>query len=319
MVDPAQSLTGDHYTYVPNPNYYDKSAVRWKKVVIRIITDPQSVLNALKTGQADVAVGDPSTATAAKQAGLTVASSLFLWSGVVLADRNGTMAKALSDVRVRQALNYGTDRAGIANALFAGIGQPSASVTVPGGYGYDSSLDSAYPYDVTKAKDLLTQAGYGGGFSLAIVTPEYQQLNLIVQALKQQWQQIGVNLQITDYADANQFAGDAFGGKFPAFMTSFGQIPIWMEGPSLFLPSAAFNPFKNVDSTLQGLYDDAAKATGTDTDTKDQKVIDYLTTQAWFVPVVMTGLPYYARSTVGPIATSPKEPLLSLYDIVPAA
>ncbi len=318
MVDPAQSVTGDHYTYVPNPNYYDKSSVRWKKVVIRIITSPQSVLNALKTGQADVAVGDPSTVTAAGQAGLTVASANFLWNGVVLADRDGTMAKALSDVRVRQALNYATDRAAIANALFAGIGEPTHQVSVPGGYGYNDSLASAYAYDVDKAKSLLAEAGYANGFSLAIVTPQYQQLNLMAQALAQQWKQVGVDLKITDYANANQFAADAFGGKFPAFMTAFGQIPIWMEGPSLFLPSAAFNPFKNKDTTLQGLYDDAAKATGGDKDTQDQKVIAHLTTQAWFVPVVMTGLPYYARNTLDGIKTSAKEPLLSLYEITPA-
>jgi peptide/nickel transport system substrate-binding protein len=318
MVDPAQSVTGDHYTYVPNPHYYDKSSVRWKKVVIRIITSPQSVLNALKTGQADVAVGDPSTVAAAEQAGLRVASSPFLWNGVVLADRDGTMAKPLANAKVRQALNFATDRAAIAKALFPGIGEPTHQVTVPGGYGYNESLANAYTYNLDKARSLLTEAGYGGGFTLAIVTPEYQQLHLMAQALAQQWKQIGVELQITDYANANQFAADAFGGKFPAFMTAFGQIPIWMEGPSLFLPSAAFNPFKNKDTTLQGLYDEAARASGASKDTSDQKVIAHLTNEAWFVPVVMTGLPYYARDTVSGIRTSAKEPLLSLFEVVPS-
>ena len=318
MVDAAQSVAGDHYTYVPNPNYYDKPAVRWKKVVIRIITSPQSVLNALKTGQADVAVGDPSTVTAADQAGLTVTSSPFLWNGVVLADRDGTMAKPLSDVRVRQALNLATDRAAVAKALFNGIGSPTHQVTVPGGYGYNASLASAYPYDVDRAKKLLADAGYANGFPLAIVTPEYQQLNLMAQALAQQWKQVGIDLKITDYANANQFSADAFGGKFPAFMTAFGQIPIWMEGPSLFLPTAAFNPFHTKDAALQTLYDDAARASGADKETRDQKVIAHLTNQAWFVPIVMTGLPYYARDTVAVIKTSAKEPLLSLYEIVPA-
>jgi peptide/nickel transport system substrate-binding protein len=318
MLDPAQTVAGDHYTYVPNPHYYDPSAVHWDTVVIRIITNPQSVLNALRTGQADVAVGDPATVTAAEQAGLTVASALFLWSGVVLADRDGTMVPALADVRVRQALNYATDRQAIADALFAGIGSPAHQVTVPDGYGYNESLANAYPYDVDAARELLAQAGYPDGFSLAIVTPQYQQLNLIAQALAQQWAQIGVDLQITDYANANQYAAEAFGGQFPAFMTAFGHIPIWMQGPSLFLPDAAFNPFKNVDPTLQALYDEAARASEAERPERDRAVIEYLTTQAWFVPVVMTGLPYYARDTVSGIRTSAQEPLLSLYEIVPA-
>lgn len=319
MLDPAQTVAGDHYTYVPNPHYYNASSVQWERVEIRIITNAQSVLNALRTGQADVAVGDPSTATAAEAAGLTVASALFLWSGVVLADRDGTMAPALADVRVRQALNYATDRQAIADALFAGIGSPTHQVTVPDGYGYNESLANAYPYDVDRARTLLADAGYPDGFSLPIVTPEYQQLNLIAQAVSQQWAQIGVELQVTAYANANQYAADAFGGKFPAFTTAFGHIPVGMQGPSLFLPTAAFNPFKNADPTLQGLYDDAARARDADRPEKDRLVIEYLTTEAWFVPIVMTGLPYYARDTVSGVVTSAQEPLLSLYEVVPAS
>lgn len=317
-IDPGQTVTGDHYTYVPNPNYYDKGAVHWKKIVIRVITNPQSALNAVKTGQADVSVGDPSTVEAAKKAGLTVAAAPLLWSGVVLADRGGTMAAPLKDPKVRQALNYATDRATIAKALFAGIGEPTSQITVPGGYAYDPALDNAYPYDVAKAKSLLAEAGLAGGMQLKIVTPEYQQLNLIAQALKQQWKQAGVDLQITDRANANQYVSDAFGAKFPAFMTAFGQLPVWMEGPSLFLPSAAFNPFHHADPQLQGLYDRSSKATGAEKDALDKQVLKYVTDQAWFVPVVATSLPYYARKTVAGVSTSAKAPLLELTEITAA-
>lgn len=317
-IDPGQTVAGDHYTYVPNPNYYDKAAVHWDKVVVRVITNPQAVLNALRTGQADVSVGDPSTVAAAKQAGLTVAASPLLWSGVVLADRAGTLAPPLKDPRVRQALNFATDRSAIAGALFAGIGEPTTQVTVPGGPGHDPALDGAYPYDVQKAKSLLAEAGYADGFALKIVTPQYQQLNLIAQALKQQWRQVGVDLQITDHANANQYTADAFGAKFPAFMTAFGALPIWMEGPSLFLPAAAFNPFRYADGPLQSLYDRSARASGPAKVTLDRQVVARVTTEAWFVPVVATNLPYYARDTVAGVQTSTKAPLLELAEIRPA-
>lgn len=317
-LDPAQTTTGDHYTYVPNPNYYDPGAVHWKRVVLKVITNGQSVLNALKTGQADVAVGDASTMDAAKQAGLTIAAAPLLWNGVVLADRDGTLAKALSDVRVRQALNYATDRAAIASALFGGNAQPAGQITVPGGYGYDAALDNAYPHDVAKAKGLLAEAGYPNGFPLRIVTPEYQQMNLVAQALAQQWKEIGVELQITDYASTTEYTSDAFGAKFPAFMTAFGQLPVWMEGPALFLPPATYNPFKTQDATLQSLYDQAARSSGPDKDKLDQQILGQLTHQAWFVPVVTTTLPFYARKSVSGAATSAKAPLLSLYEIQPA-
>ncbi|HEX5407797.1 MAG TPA: ABC transporter substrate-binding protein [Pseudonocardiaceae bacterium] len=319
MLDPAQTVDGDHYTYVPNPNYYDKASVHWHKVVIRVITDAQSVLNALKTGQADVAGGDPSTVSAAAQAGLNVTGSPLLWSGVVLADRHGTLAKPLADVRVRQALNYATDRVAITDALFGGVGKPTNQLTVPGGYGFDAALNGTYPHDVAKAKQLLAAAGYPNGFSLRIVTPEVQQLNLVAQALEQQWKQVGVNLQITDYANDNQYVSDAFGAKFPAFMTAFGQLPLWMEGPSLYLPTASFNPFHVADPVLQALFDREARSSGAEQTSLDQQIEGYLVHQAWFVPVVTTNLAYYARKTVTGTATSAKAPLMELYEIQPAA
>ena len=159
MLDPAQTVTGSQYTYVPNPNYYDKPAVYWKKVIIRVITDPQSMLNALKTGQVDVANGDPTTIAAARQAGLTVTSTPDLWVGVTLADRGGVLAKPLASAQVRQALNYATSRAAISSALFPGTGAPTSQIIVPGGYGYQAALTNAYPYDISKARQLLAAAG----------------------------------------------------------------------------------------------------------------------------------------------------------------
>jgi len=318
-LDPGATVAGDHYTFVQNPHYYDKPSVHWTKVVVRAITNPQATLNAMKTGQVDFAVGDASTLAAARQAGLTVAMTPLLWTGVTLADRNGTMSKPLADVRVRQALNYATDRQAIASALFRDGGRPTSQLTVPGGYGYDSTLDDAYPYDVGKAKQLLADAGHPDGFALKIVTADYQSMNLVAQALAQQWKKVGVTLEITDRANANQYFSDAFGPKYPAFMTIFGQQPIWTEGPSLFLPSALFNPFHTASPELQSLYDQAAKATGSAKEKADQQVEAWLVHQAWFVPVVATGLPYYGTKKVTGIAVSPKAPLASIYEVQPAA
>jgi peptide/nickel transport system substrate-binding protein len=318
MLDPSQTVTGDHYTYLPNPHYYDKAAVYWKKVVVKIITDPQSMLNALKTGQVEVSNGDATTISSARQSGLTIASAPLLWTGVTLADRGGKMAKPLADVRVRQALNYATDRKSIAGALFPGTGRPTSELTVPGGFGYDPALADAYPYDPGKAKQLLAAAGYPHGFALKIVTGEEGQMNLMAQALAQQWQKVGVHLQVTDYANSNQYFSAAFGRAFPAFMTSFGQLPIWMEGPSLFLPPASFNPFHTSSPQLAALYTKEARSSGAGRAALDQQIEAYLVRQAWFVPVVTTGLPYYGTSAVTGVATSAAAPLLELYQVRPA-
>ena len=317
-LDPAQTVSGDHYTYVPNPYYYDKPAVHWRKVVIKIITDPQSMLNALKTGQVQVANGDPTTIVAAKRAGLTVTATPDLWLGLVLADRDGKLARPLADVRVRQALNYATDRVAIARALFPGAGTATSQLSVPGGYGYDPALTRSYPYDPARARQLLAAAGFPHGFGLKVVTGEYGGMNLVAQALAQQWRKVGVRLSVTDYANANQYYGAAFGAKFPAFMTVFGQIPVWVEGPSLFLPPAVFNPFHTASPPLAALYRQEATSSGTQQARLDQQIQAYLMQQAWFAPIVSIGLPYYATSAVTGTATSPRAPLLELYAVRPA-
>ena len=318
MLDPSQTVTGDHYTYVPNPVYYDKAAVHWKKVIVRIITDPQSMLNALKTGQVQVGNGDATTSAAARQSGLTVTSAPLLWTGVTLADRGSRLARPLADVRVRQALNFATDRNAIAGALFPGAGNPTSELTVPGGYGYDPALANAYPYNIGRARQLLAAAGYPHGFTLRIVTGEYGEMNLVAQALAQQWKKAGITLQVTDYANSNQYFSAAFGATFPAFMTIFGQLPIWMEGPSLFLPPASFNPFHTASPALATLYAQEARSSGTAQAVLDRQIEAYLVNQAWFVPVVTTGLPFYATQAVTGAATSAAAPLLELYEVRPA-
>lgn len=318
MLDAAATVTGSQYTYVPNPHYYDKAAVYWKKVIIKVITSPQAMLSALQTGQVQVANGDATTISAARQAGLTVTSTPDLWIGTVLADRGGTLARPLASVGVRQALNYATNRVAIANALFKGTGNPTSQLTVPGGYGYDSTLTNAYPYDIAKAKRLLAAAGYPHGFTLKVVTEDYSAMNLVAEALAQQWRQAGVTVQVTDDANSNQYYSAAFGARYPAFMAAFGQIPIWVEGPSLFLPPASYNPFRTSSPALAGLYSREARSSGAAQAALDQQVESYLVHQAWFVPIVTIGLPYYAAKTVTGTATSPDAPLLELYEVRPA-
>ena len=79
-----------------------------------------------------------------------------------------------------------------------------------------------------------------------------------------------------------------------------------------------FNPFHSADPKLQSLYDQASRATGSASVTADQQVEAYLVHQAWFVPILTNGLPFYATKTVTGTGVSPKAPLVSLYEVQPA-
>ena len=57
--------------------------------------------------------------------------------------------------------------------------------------------DSDYTYDVEKAKELLTEAGYGNGFDLAITVPSsYSQHVDTAQIIVEQLTAVGINATI---------------------------------------------------------------------------------------------------------------------------
>jgi peptide/nickel transport system substrate-binding protein len=66
----------------------------------------------------------------------------------------------LNDVRVRQALNYATDRNALVK-IFGGQGTPTENI-VPPGLGGAYVKHNFYPYDLAKAKTLVAQSGSSG-------------------------------------------------------------------------------------------------------------------------------------------------------------
>ena len=114
---------------------------------------------------------------------------------------NNRSGSPLSDVRVRQALNYGVDRAAIARVLLADAVAPSSQGLAPGVFGYAPDA-AAYPYDPAKAKALLASAGYGKGLSLvlAALTKTMVEGDAIYQRVAQDLAKIGVAVEIRSLA-----------------------------------------------------------------------------------------------------------------------
>lgn len=77
----------------------------------------------------------------------------------------------LSDKRIRQAINYGFDRAKMMKYLRNGIGQPGCGGMVPCGLpGFDTVGGYGYTYQPQKAAALLAEAGYPHGQGLPPIT-----------------------------------------------------------------------------------------------------------------------------------------------------
>jgi oligopeptide transport system substrate-binding protein len=112
---------------------------------------------------------------------------------------NQGMVKPFVDVRVRQALAYATDNARICQDVFQGQFNPAQYLLSQGMPGWSAKF-RGIPYDPSKARALLAQAGYPGGRgfpALPIIYgndhPEYAS---VVDQIRQMWQQnLGITVQ----------------------------------------------------------------------------------------------------------------------------
>jgi peptide/nickel transport system substrate-binding protein len=222
VYDSADSVTNSSYVYTKNPNYYDQSAIKYKKVVIKIISDDNSTLAALRSGQVDIAQGSATTAAAAKAAGLNVNSAEAAFVGVYLLDLAGKTNPAFKDVRVRQALNLAINRAAIVKTVYRGYGAPTDQITPKGQDGYVASLEKLYPYDPAKAKKLLTAAGYPNGISFSVVVqPGALQQGALAQVMVQQWAAAGIKVTLVSPTDFPTYVTDLESGKYAATTLNF--------------------------------------------------------------------------------------------------
>lgn len=114
----------------------------------------------------------------------------------------------LKDKRVRQALAYAADRAGIAKLLFQGK-QPVAHGTEPEKSPYFNPDVKRYDYNKAKANQLLTEAGWlrpdpkgireknGKPLKMTLMTTSgNKSRERVEQLLQSEWRDIGVDIEI---------------------------------------------------------------------------------------------------------------------------
>jgi peptide/nickel transport system substrate-binding protein len=325
MLDPANTVPGDHYALKPNPYYRNKAAVHYQRIISRVISNPTSLLQAVRTGQVDLAHGDGSTFAAARSAGLQVLSIPSAFTGIQFQDVNGTLVKALGDIRVRQALNYAIDRAAITKAAFPTPGLAAVTdqpfLPIAETWSNDPKYKNKYPYDPTKAKALLKAAGYENGFTIEIVSTPLESLDVVAQAIGSYWEKVGVTLKLKSNAQPQDYGRDLNSGKYPGYAILWGGAPALIDWYAIFQQNAAsgrWATFKPSDPQLNSLAKQAIRSPEAEAAKLWQQFGKRLIDLAWFVPVAMRSTTYYARSTViVPKLTDPP-PYMTIRDVRPS-
>lgn len=137
-------------------------------IAFRAIPSATTMASALQTGEVDVAFGLPADVSLQlEKKGFTSVNKSAGSSAItsLIAD----VEPKLSDVRVRQAINYAIDREAFVEGTLGGFGTPNGSQFLQDDFlGYAPDLAS-FEYDPTKAKALIKAAG-AEGLELPIAT-----------------------------------------------------------------------------------------------------------------------------------------------------
>jgi peptide/nickel transport system substrate-binding protein len=284
VYDADASTAGSDYTFTRNEDYWDADSYPFDTVEVQYLDDTTAVLNGLRSGQIDGSTAQTNDLQeGAESADLTVTTytsggieGIYLW------DRAGTLAPALGDVRVRQAINYAIDRQSIVDVVKNGLGQPTVQVFGPESDGYDASLEGTYDFDLDKAQELMAEAGYADGFSMTL--PDFSPVYPDEQAAMTEAFN-SINIDVT-YAPitGDQVVGSIIGGQWPAnFFTLTTGSPFEMIGLTL-TQQSPFNPFKSSDPAIDALVQQAVTAPADQQADVLQQLSDQLVEQAWFAP-----------------------------------
>jgi len=319
-LDPASTITGKTYTYLPNPFYYDKARVGWDKVVITVFEDQNAAIQAMKSGQLKLLVSDPLTANsnaANLGEGLRIISDPVGWTGLIISDRDGIIAPQLKDVRVRQAINFALDRKLLCKALFGKFGEATDQLQSRGFMGHDDSLEAVYPYDAAKAKALLAEAGFPSGFELNVSYVNNTLSRFLTQAVAGMLKKVGIIARTQEFQNFGAMNNAARQHGFATLIfNSNSSVPNLAEFQTLD-PHGSLNYYNSEDETLTWLIAEASQTPIDQAEAIWKKVYARVVELAWFAPVGAIHVCYFAASSVK--APQPGQSLvIDLVNVMPA-
>lgn len=198
-------IPGDHITITKNPTYWVPEQPYLDEIVFRPIKEKATSLSVMEAGDAEIfftpELKDKETIDG--NTALKSVPSLQNDSGYICYVNNSKAP--MDDVNVRLAVSYALDRVTYFEAFLSGQGSKNTSPWASNHWAYNPINDTAFDYDLAKAKEHLELAGYVDGkkdgtqLSINIVYPagypEWKQGSEMLQAALAE---LGVDLKVEE-------------------------------------------------------------------------------------------------------------------------
>lgn len=227
-------VPGSYLILEANKDYYGTGPFL-SKIIYKEVENNLTQLTMLQTGEADIALNLQGNQLDQAKAITRLKVTLNPSSTYVHMTFN-LDNPVFKDKRTRQALSYALPRDLIVKNILNNVGIPAATSTSPVLWAYDKTI-KPYAFDMTKAKQLLAQAGWkdadgdgilennGVKFRFSIATNAgRQERERIAQVAQQYWQQLGAKVDLNFQETTTLFGDTLENRKFDMIM--FG----WVTG-----------------------------------------------------------------------------------------
>lgn len=220
----------DNITLKKNDKHFGTKA-NIDTLVWKFIPDDTMMVNAIKTGEIDIATTVPgaqrNSIKSNKDLSLVSTPGLDVYFTAMNMQNGPT-----KDIKVRQAISYAVNVDQIVKSIFKWGGASRAySPVPPKSWGYDSNMKNlTVKQNLTKAKELMKEAGYPNGFKATIVTPQDPNRIKMATILQTQLKEIGIDLQISSM-EWGSFSDTVSKGKADFYTLAWS----WYPDPDFFL------------------------------------------------------------------------------------
>jgi peptide/nickel transport system substrate-binding protein len=228
-------VRGDRIVYEAVDNHW-RATPHFKRLVFLKVPEPATRMAMLRAGSVDVIEIGGEYVEELKKVGVrTLLMPNVSWVYVILGGQWPTKPTydpkvpwAQPDAerarKVRLALNLAVDKQAIMQRVLGGLGTVVGSwLMYPSDPWATDALKKPYPYDATKAKHLLAEAGYPNGFDVTMnltAWPGRGYLPDVGEAVATYWEKIGVRVKrrpVDRAIFAADFRARAYSGVTLAF------------------------------------------------------------------------------------------------------
>jgi peptide/nickel transport system substrate-binding protein len=287
---------GEIMQYKRNPNYWIEGLPYLEAIEYICIPDTVAEVVAFRADEADaVNAWSAQCISDLKQVPDTVFS--YRPDGVwILYPDDANPDSPFSKLKVRQALNACIDKDALAKATGYGIFEAAKVISIPDTIGYDSNLTPS-EYDVDKAKQLMTEAGYPNGFECTLIitipAPDVKDAQVAIAGFLSK---IGIDCTL-EYADAAKYAEYMQKGWHNAIIYAPGAGDNILRAMRMYYDTAGYYvSLKGPDGLVDMI--NAALATSTVEPALVNKIAKAMNDEVSMVPITYMGTAWVYKNYV---------------------